>query len=68
MSYIIIQPHSNSNPTGKFLVARFDDVMAFLNGLRRSYPHSVHNTYGNAVDACGWANEQEQEHADVSSA
>lgn len=56
MSFIVQQPHSNTNPTNKFRVADSADLMRFINGATKSYAYLEFDSYQEAETARDIAN------------
>lgn len=46
--FVILQPHSNSNPTDKYRVVHTYDLNRFLNGATMSYGFTAFDAYENA--------------------
>lgn len=59
-SYIIIRPHSNTNPTSRYRVADFAAWVKFVDGDTSSYPvESCHETNEEAQAAADKLNEKD---------
>lgn len=56
MSFVILQPGSNSNPTEKYRVVDSEDLMRYLNGATRSYAYLQFEDYQAALTARDVAN------------
>lgn len=57
MAYVVQQPNSLTNPSGKFRVVDFDRWKTYADGETNNLPmHSSHDTYAAAVEARDVAN------------
>lgn len=48
---VILQPHSLTNPSGKYRLTRYDAWMAVINKESWEYPHHEYSTYAEADEA-----------------
>ncbi len=60
MSYVVQQPHSNTNPSEKYRVTDYQSWLRFVNGDSDGYEFTEHDT---AVEAQREANRRNAEHA-----
>lgn len=49
---VILQPHSNTNPSDKFRVTNSLDWVRFVKGKNASYPFVSFDTYREAQEYC----------------
>lgn len=55
--FVIIHPHSNTNPTDKYRVLDSGDWAKFINGATTSYGYTTWDTYPEALAARDKANQ-----------
>jgi hypothetical protein len=48
MGAVVIQPNSRSNPTDKYRVTFYEDLIRYMNGAITSYAFTEWNTYQEA--------------------